>query len=142
MNDGRVDMMKHTLTAEESRLVKTMRALGNPTRFHILRVLAQRRTCICGEIVDCVPLAQSTVSQHLKVLKDVGLIQGTIQGPATCYCLDAEGLSWLHEHCGQYFGELLEGCCDTRRAAVSPQSTTVIRRKAEVRQEPGLIAES
>jgi len=112
-------MMEQTLTADEMRLVKMMRALGNPTRFHILKVLAQRRTCICGEIVDCVPLAQSTVSQHLKVLKEAGLIQGTIQGPATCYCLDGEGLSWLEEQSHQYFSELLEGCCGAARPVAS-----------------------
>jgi ArsR family transcriptional regulator len=121
MKDGRANVIEKPLTAEELRLVKTLRALGNPTRFHILKVLAQRRTCICGEIVDCVPLAQSTVSQHLKVLKDVGLIQGTIQGPATCYCLDGEGLAWLREQCGQYLEALLEGCCDAERPAVSRQ---------------------
>lgn len=114
-------MMEQTLTAEEVRLIRMMRALGNPTRFHILKVLAQRITCICGEIVDCVPLAQSTVSQHLKVLKEAGLIRGTIQGPATCYCLDGEGLSWLKEQSHQYLAELLEGCYDTKRPAVSSQ---------------------
>lgn len=105
-------MVEQPLSAEESRLVKVLRALGNPTRFHILKVLAQRRTCICGEIVDCVPLAQSTVSQHLKVLKEAGLIQGTIQGPATCYCLDRKALAWLRERCDQYVGALLQGCHD------------------------------
>ena len=104
--------MEKQLTTEEARLIKMMRALGNPTRFQILKVLAQRRTCICGQIVDCVPLAQSTVSQHLKVLREAALIQGTIQGPATCYCLDREGLSWLSEQCGQVFGALLAECCD------------------------------
>ena len=111
--------MEQQLTSDEVRLVKMMRALGNPTRFHILKILAQRRVCICGQIVDCVPLAQSTVSQHLKVLKEAGLIQGTIQGPATCYCIDGEGLSWLREQCGQAFGWLLEGCCDGKHSVIS-----------------------
>jgi len=113
--------MEQQLTTEELRLVKMMRALGSSTRFHILKVLAQRRACICGEIVDCVPLAQSTVSQHLKVLKEAGLIQGTIQGPATCYCLDGEGLRWLGEQCARVFGALSDGCCDSRRSAISDQ---------------------
>ena len=103
--------MEQQLTAEELRLVRMMRALGNPTRFRILKILARRRACVCGEIVDCVPLAQSTVSQHLKVLKEVGLIQGTIQGPAICYCLDGKGVSWLKGQCREAFGALYEGCC-------------------------------
>jgi ArsR family transcriptional regulator len=116
-------MNEQPLAREELRLVKMMRALGNPTRFHILKVLAQRRTCICGEIVDSVPLAQSTVSQHLKVLRDVGLIRGTIQGPATCYCLDAEGLSWLCEQWQQSFARLSDGCCDVERSAAISQAS-------------------
>jgi ArsR family transcriptional regulator len=64
--------------------------LGHPARIAILRLLAQRGTCICGEIVEDLPLSQSTVSQHLKALKEVGLIRGEIEGPRTCYCLDAD----------------------------------------------------
>ncbi|MGH6915603.1 MAG: ArsR/SmtB family transcription factor, partial [Geminicoccales bacterium] len=52
-------------------------------------------TCICGEIVEVLPLAQATVSQHLKVLKEAGLLQGTIEGPRSCYCLDADALAHL-----------------------------------------------
>lgn len=117
-------MVEHPLSTEEARLVKAMRALGNPTRFHILKVLAQRSTCICGEIVDCVPLAQSTVSQHLKVLKETGLIQGTIQGPATCYCLDREALAWLRERCDQYVADLLAGACDSKQPDAVDQCST------------------
>ncbi len=84
------------LTDEERRLVVMLKALGNPTRLAILKRLAERRQCICGEIVAATPLAQSTVSQHLKVLKEAGLIQGEVDGPATCYWLDTEGLTWLH----------------------------------------------
>lgn len=86
------------LTADEARLVAMLKALGNPIRFGIVKLLAERNECICGEIVEATPLAQSTVSQHLKVLKDAGLVAGEIEGPATCYCLDAEGLVWLHRH--------------------------------------------
>ena len=57
-------------------------------RVRILRLLARRGSCICGEIVDELPLAQSTVSQHLKVLKDAGLIRGEVDGPRVCYCID------------------------------------------------------
>ena len=71
----------------DQRLVQTFRALGHPARLLMVRLLAERRTCICGEIVDELPLSQSTVSQHLKVLKDAGLIIGEVEGPALCYCL-------------------------------------------------------
>lgn len=63
------------------------RALSHPARVAILRLLAERRGCICGEIVDELPLAQATVSQHLKVLKSAGLVEGEVEGPRTCYCL-------------------------------------------------------
>ncbi len=67
-----------------------VKALGHPARVAILKVLAQRQTCICGEIVEVLPLAQSTVSQHLKELLNAGLIQGTVDGPKSCYCINWE----------------------------------------------------
>ena len=75
-------------TEADQRLAETAKALSHPARIAILRVLAERGTCICGELVDELPLAQSTVSQHLKALKEAGLIQGEIEGPRTCYCID------------------------------------------------------
>ncbi len=75
------------------RLAKLCKALGHPARLAILRYLADRRgTCTCGEIVDQLPLAQSTVSQHLKVLKDAGLIVGEVEPPRVCYCLNEAAL--------------------------------------------------
>lgn len=71
------------------------KALAHPARVQILRLLVRRGMCICGEIVDELPLAQSTVSQHLKVLKEAGLIQGEIDGPRTCYCVDPGGVRRL-----------------------------------------------
>ncbi len=64
------------------------KAIGHPARLQILRFLLKRNTCICGDIVKELPLAQSTVSQHLKILKDAGLIRGEIVGPRTCYCVN------------------------------------------------------
>src|SRR5579875_18484 len=88
--------MKVLSTAErERRIVATLRALGNPARYRIARVLADRANCVCGELVDVLPLAQSTVSEHLKVLKEAGLVQGTIEGVNTCYCLAPEALQLL-----------------------------------------------
>ncbi len=73
----------------DQRLADVAKALSHPARIAILRLLAQRGTCICGEIVEDLPLSQSTVSQHLKALKEAGLIRGEIEGSRTCYCLDA-----------------------------------------------------
>lgn len=64
------------------------KALSHPARIAILKVLAEKNECICGDLVADLPLAQSTVSQHLKALKEVGLIQGTIDGPRSRYCID------------------------------------------------------
>lgn len=71
------------------------KALGHPARIAILEILARRDTCICGDITDQLPLAQSTVSQHLKALKSAGIIKGEIDGVRTCYCLDEENLAEL-----------------------------------------------
>jgi ArsR family transcriptional regulator len=68
-------------------LARLAKALGHPLRVKIVRLLANRTTCVCGELVDELPVAQSTVSQHLKILKEAGLIQGTIDRPRVCYCL-------------------------------------------------------
>jgi len=69
-------------------LARLAKALGHPARVAILRMLNERGECICGQIVDLMPLAQATVSQHLKVLKDAGLVQGEVDGPRVCYCVD------------------------------------------------------
>jgi len=69
------------------------KALGHPARVHILRLLIEKNTCVCGDIVDSLPLAQATVSQHLKVLRNAGLIQGEINGPRICYCVDHDRIA-------------------------------------------------
>ncbi len=70
-------------------------AIAHPARVQIVRLLIGREACVCGEIVDCLPLAQSTVSQHLKILKDSGLIQGEVDGPKVCYCINPQRLEQL-----------------------------------------------
>jgi ArsR family transcriptional regulator len=82
-------------TAYEDALAELAKAVGHPARVRILRLLADKPSCICGTIVDAVGLAQSTVSQHLAILKDAGLIRGEIDGPRTCYCLDAAAMRRL-----------------------------------------------
>ncbi len=81
------------LADDQERFAGFCKALGHPVRVRIVKLLLSVDTCICGDIVERLPLAQSTVSQHLKVLKDAGLIEGTIDGPRTCYCLDREALA-------------------------------------------------
>jgi ArsR family transcriptional regulator len=70
-------------------------AIAHPARVQIVRLLIGRQACVCGEIVDQLPLAQSTVSQHLKILKESGLIQGEVDGPKVCYCINPTRLKQL-----------------------------------------------
>ena len=79
--------VRDPITAADEELAALAKALGHPARVAILRQLGDCGECICGEIVSTLPLAQATVSQHLKVLKDAGLVQGEIDGPRVCYCI-------------------------------------------------------
>src|SRR5688572_16770685 len=79
----------------DEELAEFAKALGHSARVQILRLLVRKNTCVCGEIVDELPLAQSTVSQHLKVLKEAGLIRGEVNGPRTCYCIEPRTLRRL-----------------------------------------------
>lgn len=81
--------------AANEQLARLAKALGHPARVAIIRLLMRRDTCVCGEIVDELPLAQSTVSQHLSQLKDAGLIRGAVDGPRVCYCIDAGTIALL-----------------------------------------------
>ena len=83
--------------ADQGRLVKMFKALGNPIRFEIMKFLVTHSGCITGNIVSFLPIAQATVSQHLKVLREAGWIRGTVEGPATSYCLNEENIGWFRE---------------------------------------------
>jgi DNA-binding transcriptional ArsR family regulator len=91
-------------------LAAACKALSHPARLAILKTLAQRGSCICGEIVEVMPLSQATVSQHLKVLKDSGLITGTVDGPRSCYCINYANVEELREALERLFGSL-GNCC-------------------------------
>ena len=97
---------------KENRLAKYAKALAHPARIAILKLLAGRQTCVCGDIVDELPLSQSTVSQHLKELKEAGLIKGEIEGAKVCYCIDEKewkaAQAWLNQLFDAYKGP---GCC-------------------------------
>lgn len=90
--DAQPDLRPVEGEAADEELAALAKALGHPARVQILRLLARREACVCGDIVDELPLAQSTVSQHLKVLKDVGLIRGDVDGPRVAYCLEPRTL--------------------------------------------------
>lgn len=81
--------------AADDELALLTKALGHPARVQIMRLLVRREACVCGDIVDELPLAQSTVSQHLKVLKEAGLVRGDIDGPRVCYCVEPRTLRRL-----------------------------------------------
>jgi len=93
--DSKPAKLPHDESAES--LARLAWAIAHPARVRILRLLQSRTSCMCGEIVGQLPLAQSTVSQHLKILKDTGLIQGEVDGPKVCYCVDPEKLKQLKE---------------------------------------------
>jgi ArsR family transcriptional regulator len=80
---------------DDDTLAAMAKALGHPARLRIIRLLAERQTCVTGDLVAELPLAQSTISEHLRILREAGLIQGEIEGPRTSYCLDRAGLAAL-----------------------------------------------
>jgi ArsR family transcriptional regulator len=99
----------------DADLARLAKAVAHPARVHILRLLLSRDACYCGQVVDALPLAQATVSQHLKVLKDAGLITGEIDGPRTCYCADRGQLAELHDLVGAMLAEAADLSPDRRR---------------------------
>jgi predicted transcriptional regulator len=91
----------------ETLLADMAKALSHPARIKILQILTDMNVCMCGDIVDLMPLSQSTVSQHLKELKRVGLIQGEINGPKVCYCINQK----MIEKAKETFNQLLSHVC-------------------------------
>jgi ArsR family transcriptional regulator len=106
---------KEAFTQKEQDLAEFAKALAHPARIAILKVLAQRNECICGEIVDVLPLAQSTVSQHLKELKNAGLIDGSVDGPRSCYCINWKAFEKFNQEFSWLFNNLKlkneQSCC-------------------------------
>jgi DNA-binding transcriptional ArsR family regulator len=100
-----------TFSPELVDLADLAKALGHPGRLEILRILAGK-ACICGDIVERMPLSQATVSQHLKELKKVGLIRGKVEGPRICYCLDREALKAAREGLDRLLAGL--DCCPSQ----------------------------
>lgn len=100
-----------TLTKEETRLLDIFKALSNPIRYQMVQYMVEHPLCITGELVTFSELAQSTVSQHLKVLRDSGIVRGEIEGPAICYCLDLDTLRWFQSQVGEMADNFAQRCC-------------------------------
>lgn len=100
---------------KQKRTAELAKALAHPARIAILELLAERATCICGDITDELPLAQSTISQHLKALKKTGIIKGEVDGVRTCYCLNEEVVEEFNELITSFSENLAistkENCC-------------------------------
>lgn len=103
----------YEFSAKENRLARYAKALAHPARIAILKLLAAKATCQCGDIVEELPLSQSTVSQHLKELKEAGLIKGEIEGAKVCYCIDGKewkaAQAWINHLFDTYKGN--NRCC-------------------------------
>ena len=101
-------------TDKQNELAVLAKALGHPARIAIIEYLMKVDTCICGDIVNEMPLAQPTVSQHLKELKNAGLIKGNIEGTAICYCINEEGfekIKGFFQHITEYIEKKKANCC-------------------------------
>ncbi len=105
-------LREHALTTQEDeKLIAIFKALSNPIRFRMVRYMVEHPQCITGDLVKFAGLAQSTVSQHLKVLRESGLVRGEIEGPATCYCLDPDTLRWFQSRVNAFTEQLAAKCC-------------------------------
>ncbi|HPF91540.1 MAG TPA: metalloregulator ArsR/SmtB family transcription factor [Flavobacteriales bacterium] len=98
-------------TAEQNRMAGMAKVLGHPARIAILQYLVKRRVCVNSTLVDEIGLAQATISQHLRELKDAGLIQGTIEGTSVCYCIDSKGWNALKKDLNKLLTSVSDNCC-------------------------------
>ena len=97
---------KYVFDKDYIQMADYAKALYHTVRIKILQILVEKNMCICGDLVEILPLSQSTVSQHLKELKRVGLIKGEIEGPKTCYCVDSKTIKIAMEHFQQLFAKI------------------------------------
>ncbi|WP_276348858.1 metalloregulator ArsR/SmtB family transcription factor [Daejeonella sp. JGW-45] len=100
-------------TEEQNKLALLFKALGHPARVAILQRIILANTCICGDLVGELGLAQATISQHLKELKSVGLIQGKIEGVSVCYCINPDTWKLLENNFGDFINsyKAIPDCC-------------------------------
>ena len=100
-----------SFTAEQNEIANLLKALANPARVAIIQYLLKVDSCICGDIVNELPLAQPTISQHLKELKNANIIQGTIEGKSICYCINPETMSKIESYFSGISLKLKNKCC-------------------------------
>lgn len=100
-------------TDEQNRLASLFKVLGHPARVAILQYIINQKACICNDLVDELGLAQATISQHLKELKNIGIIQGTIEGKSVCYCIDEKLWKQIQEEFNSFFNQEVKvnSCC-------------------------------
>jgi DNA-binding transcriptional ArsR family regulator len=98
-------------TEEQNDLAMKLKAIAHPARIAILQQIINANACICGDLVDELGLAQPTISQHLKELKNAGLIKGTIEGVSVCYCINPIVWDELKEQLGMFFNTFKPNCC-------------------------------
>jgi len=101
----------HKFNKKQIRTAELAKALGHPARIAILEILAKRRECICGDITNELPLAQSTVSQHLKALKKAGVIKGEVEGVRVCYCINEGAADELKTLLGLFIENIQSQTC-------------------------------
>lgn len=104
---------KEEFTVKDNKIAAYAKALSHPARVAILQLLIKKQSCICGDIVDELPLSQSTVSQHLKELKEAGLIKGDIDGAKVCYCIDEKEWTNANAYLKSFFDSYTKkgSCC-------------------------------
>jgi ArsR family transcriptional regulator len=100
-----------SFSVEQNEIATLFKALSHPARIAIVDYLLSVDTCICGDIVNELPLAQPTISQHLKELKNANIIKGTIEGTAICYCVNPETINKIENHFGTIRQKLKSKCC-------------------------------
>lgn len=115
LNDEVVGLTKTDLfTKKQNELAAMAKAIAHPARIAILQVLLKKNSCVCGSLVEDLGLAQATISQHLKELKNAGLIQGNIEGTSVCYCIDAKAWGKYKGFFNAFFKEITacdDNCC-------------------------------
>jgi len=105
MKTKRKTTPENRFSKEQNQIALFAKALGHPARVKILQYLFETKSCVCGDIVDEIGLAQSTISQHLKELKSIGLIQGTVEGTSVCYCINNENWTKMKDLLGAFFDQ-------------------------------------
>ena len=98
-------------TEQQNALASALKVLGHPARVAILQFLSSTQSCITGDIVDEIGLAQPTISQHLKELKSIGLLKGEVEGKSMCYCINVERWTAIQNQLNSFFNTTKANCC-------------------------------